>query len=53
MVVYTTTTNGNTSAIYPYFMGKNIFPYTFWCYKICRETFLQTEEAHSSEQKLV
>ena len=35
-------------------MGKNIFPYTLWCYKICRENiFFRLEEAHSSEQKLV
>ena len=43
-----------TSAIQPYFMGKNIFPYTFSCYKICRENiFFRPEAAHSSEQKLV
>ena len=35
-------------------MGKNIFPYTLWCYKICRENiFFRLEEAHSSERKLV
>ena len=35
-------------------MGINIFPYTFWCNKICRENiFCRLDEAHSSERKLV
>ena len=42
------------SAIIHNIMGKNIFPYTLWCIKICRENiFFRLEEAHSSEQKLV
>ena len=43
-----------TSAIIHNLMGKNIFPYTTWCIKICRNNiFFRLEEAHSSEQKLV
>ena len=41
------------SAINPKIMGTNIFPYTLWCYKICRNNiFFSLEEAHSSERKL-
>ena len=43
-----------TSAIIHNMMNKNIFPYTLWCIKICRENiFFRLEEAHSGEQKLV
>ena len=42
------------SAITHNIMGENIFPYTSWCIKICRENiFFRLEEAHRSEQKLV
>ena len=42
------------SAITHNIMSKNIFPYTSWCVKICRENiFFRLEESHSSEQKLV
>ena len=42
------------TAIIHNIMGKNIFPYTLWCIKMCRENiFFRLEEAHSSEQKLV
>ena len=35
------------------FMDINIFPYTLWCYKICRNNIsFSLEKAHSSEQKL-
>ena len=43
-----------TSAIIHNMMNKNIFPYTPWCIKICRENiFFRLEEAHSDERKLV
>ena len=43
-----------TSAIHNNIMDKNIFPYTLWCIKICRENIsFRLEEAHSSERKLV
>ena len=43
-----------TSAIHNNIMDKNIFPYTLWYIKICRENIsFRLEEAHSSEQKLV
>ena len=42
------------SAIIHNIMGKNIFPYTLWCIKICRENIsFRLEEAHSSQRKLV
>ena len=41
------------SAINPKIMDINIFPYTLWCYKDCRENiFFSLEKAHSSERKL-
>ena len=42
-----------TSAIHPYFMGKNIFPYTFWCYKICKKNiFFRPEELTAVSKSL-
>ena len=41
------------SAITHKIIGINIFPYTLWCYKICKNNiFFSLEEAHSSERKL-
>ena len=41
------------SAINPKIMDINIFLYTLWCYKICRNNIsFSLEKAHSSERKL-
>ena len=47
-VVLASTTIGNNICHIHNMMNKNIFPYTLWCIKICRENiFFRLEEAHS------